>query len=68
MVGWLITLYLGTGIVFATAFVLRGAASIDTNARGAPFGFRLLIFPASCLLWPLLLSRWRVALRKQGSS
>lgn len=50
--------YFGIGILFALAFVIRGAGAIDKSAKGAPIGFRLLIFPASMLLWPLLLVRW----------
>lgn len=58
---WLVQgleLYAGLGALFALAFVLRGAARIDRNARGATWGFRALIFPGSAALWPWLLVRW----------
>lgn len=53
--------YAGIGVVFAAAFVARGAARIDHGANDAPLGFRVLIFPASAALWPLLLLRMRRA-------
>jgi hypothetical protein len=46
------------GSVFALAFVVRGAAALDDAARGASFGFRVVIFPGAVVLWPLLLARW----------
>ncbi len=51
-------IYAGLGSVFAAAFVTRGIDRLDAGARGAPWAFRLLILPASALLWPLLLYRW----------
>lgn len=53
------TIYVVIGIVFAIAFVLKGAAAIDRNAAGTGAGFRLAIFPGCVALWPLLLARWR---------
>lgn len=55
--------YMGVGALFALAFVTKGAAAIDATAKGAPIGFRLLIFPASAALWPLLLVKWLKAAR-----
>jgi hypothetical protein len=46
------------GTLFAAAFVTRGIDRLDPAARGARWTFRLLIVPASALLWPLLLRRW----------
>ena len=51
-------LYAAVGLLFAVAFVSRGAARLDPGARGAPLGFRLLILPAALALWPLLAKRW----------
>lgn len=51
-------IYVTVGFLFAIAFVSVGAARIDPGARGAPLGFRLLIFPATVALWPLLAHRW----------
>ena len=50
--------YAGIGLVFAVAFLLRGAARLDPNADGATWGFKALILPGTVALWPLLLVRW----------
>jgi len=50
--------YAAIGLIFAGAFVARGIDRLDPGAHGAGWGFRLLILPASTLLWPLLLRRW----------
>lgn len=51
------------GIAFACAFILRGAKAIDHAAADAGLGFKLIIFPASAALWPLLLTKWRRSAR-----
>lgn len=61
---WIVTglaLYGGIGLVFALAFVARGAARIDPDAAGATLGFRVLILPGAAALWPWMLLRWRSA-------
>jgi hypothetical protein len=55
----LVEIYFAIGLVFAVLFAWRGAAAIDPAAESGTLGFRLLIVPASALLWPLLLRRWR---------
>lgn len=60
------TAYAGTGAVFACLFVWRGVARIDSVARDATIGFRLLIIPGAAALWPLLLLRWWHTTRKPG--
>lgn len=50
--------YLAIGALFALAFVIRGCSAVDPTAKGAGIGFRMLIFPASTALWPLLLTKW----------
>jgi hypothetical protein len=52
--------YVGTGLLFAPAFVTRGVQRIDAAARGAGWGFRLLIVPGTVIVWPLLALRWAV--------
>jgi hypothetical protein len=54
----LLTTYLGIGAAFAAAFIAIGVDRIDPMARGAGWGFRLLIAPGTALVWPLLLVRW----------
>lgn len=51
-------IYFAIGLLFAVLFVWRGAGVVDPAAREGTIGFRLLILPASALLWPLLLRRW----------
>lgn len=50
--------YAGAGLIFALAFVTRGAGRIDPEAASGSWGFRLLILPGSAALWPLLALRW----------
>ena len=50
--------YALVGMLFAVAFVLKGAARLDPDAVGATWGFRVLIFPGAAALWPWLLARW----------
>lgn len=49
--------YLAVGMVFAVWFALSGAARLDPVARAGTPGFRALILPGACALWPLLLRR-----------
>lgn len=50
--------YLLAGIAFTPPFVIRGAGRIDPAARGATWGFRLILVPGVIALWPLLARRW----------
>ncbi len=52
-------LYLLAGFVFAILFLSKGIAKVDTAARGSGLGFRLIIFPGTVTLWPVLLKKWR---------
>ena len=62
---WIASLYGLAGLAFALAFVTRGVGRVDPAAAGAPISFRLLIFPGSLALWPLLLSGWMRATRRR---
>ena len=58
---WLVMVlgvYGALGLLFAFAFVLRGARRIDPQAIGGSWGFRLAILPGVVALWPLLARRW----------
>lgn len=50
--------YAALGLVFALAFVARGAARMDPGAAAGTLGFRLLLLPGAAALWPLLAWRW----------
>lgn len=52
-------IYLGIGVLFAAAFVWKGASRIDPAAGSTGVPFRLLIVPGSVALWPLLAAKWR---------
>ena len=50
--------YLIAGGLFALWFVISGVNRIDAGMHGAPKAVRLLIFPGSVLLWPVLLIKY----------
>lgn len=56
--------YAGLGLVFAAAFHAVGLKRFDHGARGAGWGFRLIITPGIVVLWPVLLALW---MRRNGS-
>ncbi len=51
--------YLTAGLLFALWFAFSKVDEFDEEARGAPLLFRLLIIPASTLLWIYLFMRIR---------
>ncbi len=52
-----LTIYLAIGFIFALYFISAAVGKQDPVARKGSKGFRLLILPGSCALWPLLLVR-----------
>ncbi len=63
---WLVNVlgvYAAVGLVFALAFVWKGAGKVDPAAVEGTLGFRLLIIPGTVALWPILARRW---LRGEG--
>lgn len=62
----IVLFYALVGVVFAFFFVIRGASALDPSAKGGPWGFRVLIFPGSAALWPVLFSKI-IRARKAGS-
>jgi hypothetical protein len=60
--GWallyLLGLYAVVGLAFGLAFVARGVTQVLEHPSGVSVGARMLLFPASAALWPLLLRRW----------
>ena len=57
---WLVRLlggYVFAGMLFASYFVVLGVHRIDPNAGQGSWGFRLLVFPGTVALWPVLLRK-----------
>jgi hypothetical protein len=55
--------YAALGMVFGVLFAVAGVGRVDHAAIGAPWSFRLLIWPGAAALWPLMLSKWIHAAR-----
>jgi hypothetical protein len=55
----MISAYALLSFVAATWFAFGGVDRINPKARGAGIGFRLLLIPASLVLWPWLCWRAR---------
>ena len=54
-----VLIYLGAGLFFSILFAFRWIDDFDEQSKGAPLTFRLLIIPASALLWIYLLKKMR---------
>lgn len=55
--------YAVPGMAFAILFVFAGVGRVDRVAIGAPWTFRLLIWPGAAALWPMMLLKWIHAAR-----
>ncbi|MEX2128520.1 MAG: hypothetical protein WD871_09785 [Xanthobacteraceae bacterium] len=51
-------LYVAVGIATGLAFVLFGVTRALEHPAPVSTGARILLFPASAALWPLVLRRW----------
>jgi hypothetical protein len=47
--------YFFIGFAIAVWFTFSKVSKIDDAAKGTSFGFKLLLMPASILLWPIVL-------------
>ena len=56
--------YLVLGVLFVVPFILRGLIKVDEGAHGGTTGFKIIIIPGVIVFWPLLLSKWRKAVKK----
>jgi hypothetical protein len=60
--GWLLlyafALYVALGVAIAAAFIVFGVRRVLPHAPAVSLGARVLLFPASVALWPLILTRW----------
>ena len=57
-------LYLLLGVLFVVPFLLKGLRKVDEGTHGATIGFKIIIIPGVIVFWPLLLSKWRKAVKK----
>ena len=53
-----LAIYFCCGFVFALAFIFKGVQVVDKGAHESGIGFRIIIFPGTLVLWPLLLNKW----------
>lgn len=51
-------LYAAAGIIIGILFVLFGVTRVLPHPVGVTVGARILLFPGSALLWPMVLRRW----------
>ncbi len=64
IVVFVVAVYALVGAVFACAFVTVGVRRVDASAAGAPWLFRVLIWPGTAALWPVMLAIWLRAGRR----
>ncbi len=60
----IVGVYLLIGLLVALVGVTLGLKRVDRRAKGAPVGFRLIVFPSFVGLWPMV--AWKLA--KGGTS
>ena len=53
-----VTIWLAIGVLVAVPFLLVGVGRVVDGAKGSSVAFRLLMLPATALLWPVVLRRW----------
>ncbi|MEZ5416700.1 MAG: hypothetical protein R2708_05085 [Vicinamibacterales bacterium] len=58
--------WLAIGAAVAIPFLLLGVGRVVEGAARSSLAFRLLVFPAAALLWPVILHRWIEARRHEG--
>lgn len=62
---WIVEAYLAVGLGIAILFLIFGVERVEPYAKGS-LAFRPLLVPGLCLLWPLVLWRWKVLYQNQG--
>ena len=53
-----VAVWFAVGALVAVPFMTFGVSRVIDGARGSSVAFRLLMVPATALLWPLVLRRW----------
>jgi hypothetical protein len=54
-------LYLAAGVAVGFAFICFGVTRVLEHPASVSAGARILLFPASVALWPIILRRWLTA-------
>ncbi len=49
-----LVVYLGAGFLFTFWLMMAGLARLDSNAKGASLGVRVILLPGAVALWPVL--------------
>ena len=57
----LLGVYFLVGCLFASAFVVKGIKTVDPSTKNASVIFKIMVFPGSVGLWPVLLRKWMKA-------
>lgn len=55
----LLGVYLLIGMIFYFPFIRKGVHKIDDGVKAAPLFMKILIFPGTVALWPILLRKVR---------
>ena len=58
IVYYLLLAYLALGALLSLLLNFYAINKIDASAKNSGILFRILLLPASCLLWPVLLVKW----------
>ena len=59
-------IYLLIGVLFVPFFYAKGIRHIDETVKGSSIGFYIIISPGVIVFWPVLLRKWRKALKEQA--
>lgn len=60
----IVLIYLLLGVLFVIPFLMKGLSKVDEGAHGGTIGFKIIIIPGVIVFWPVLLSKWRKAVKK----
>jgi hypothetical protein len=63
---YLLYVYFIIGIAIAIWFVFYKITRVDAAAKGTSFWFKVLLLPASVLLWPIVLYKINTLKKQHG--
>ena len=59
----IVLIYLVMGLLFAIPFLWKGITKVDEGTINSKFGFKMIIMPGVIVFWPVLLRKWRKAIK-----